>query len=78
MEPAPEILDVVELRHASPEQGLAAAARGTMLEDSGDGVYLVDFIDDDGEPVAVIDLTADEFTVVWRIADHPPKVRRPA
>jgi hypothetical protein len=64
----PELLDVVELLVELPELGLRSGAQGTIVHCYPDNAYEVEFINDEGETLALHALTADQFIVVWQTA----------
>ena len=64
----PHLLDAVRLKVAKPEHGLAAGAIGAIVMEyeTPREAYEVEFVDDEGQTVAMLALTPDEFEVVWR------------
>jgi len=76
----PQLLDVVRLKSAAPEHGLASGEVGTIVEvfDVQDEAYEVEFADDYGETIAMRTLKEDQFEVVWRRADVPTAAEQPA
>lgn len=61
-------LDVVQLRHAIPGAGLAAGTQGTIVHayPVQPPLYIVEFSEDEDAGLeALIDLTEDDFDVVW-------------
>jgi len=66
-------LDVVQLKRALPSAGLPAGACGTIVHayPADPPLYIVEFSkDEDAGLEALIDLTEDDFDVVW----SPPAV----
>lgn len=57
-------LDVVALLHAVPARGLLAGQVGTVVEALDDGVFEVEFCDDDGRAYAMLALRQDELMVL--------------
>jgi len=60
------LFDTVELLVDLPEQHLRSGARGAVVHQHTDGVYEVEFINEEGETVALCALLLRQFTVVWR------------
>lgn len=58
-----KLLDVVTLRHALPEYGLAVGDAGTVVESFGNppAAYLVEFCNGDGETLAMPTLPPEEL-----------------
>jgi hypothetical protein len=59
--PQMEQFAVVALLRDKPEEGLARGQVGTVMETLADGVYLVDFSDDEGRTYALATLRAEDF-----------------
>jgi hypothetical protein len=59
-----ELLDVVALMHNVAEQGLIRGQVGTVVEVLSDGVFEVEFSDDQGKTYAMLPLKADELLVL--------------
>jgi hypothetical protein len=59
-----ELLDVVALCHDLPERGLVRGQVGTIVEFLSDGVFEVEFSDNDGRTYALLPLKADELIVL--------------
>ena len=62
----PELFDVIELLVDLPEHTLHSGARGAIVHCHPDGAYEVEFINGEGETIALCPLSADQFVVVWR------------
>jgi len=64
--------DVVRVRRAVPDHGLAGGEEGTIVEvlDDPERAYLVDFSGGSADPAApdlpLATLTADQITLVWK------------
>lgn len=56
-----EPLEVVALLVDLPESGLVAGQVGTIVEKLGDGIYEVEFCDDDGRTYAELALQAGQL-----------------
>lgn len=55
-------LDVVKLKTAQTDAGLAVGAVGTVLEVLRGGACLVEFANDQGETLAILPLASDRLT----------------
>lgn len=51
-----QLLDVVVLKKAIPEQKLQEGAIGTVVEFLGEALFLVEFADKNGVPYTIVDL----------------------
>lgn len=73
MKADPDMYDVVCVKRAMPEHGLAAGARGTVVMDyskeARTPTYEVEFCDSDGVTIALATLAGDDLEVVWRSQD---------
>ncbi len=61
-------LDVVQLKHAIPDAGLTEGMCGTIVHvyPVDPPLYMVEFSEDEDAGLdALIDLTAEDFDVVW-------------
>lgn len=58
------VLDVVALLHDIPEKGLTAGQVGTVVELFEDGVYEVEFSDDNGRTYAMLPLRLNELMLL--------------
>ncbi len=56
-----QLLDVVALKDALPEQQLAAGQVGTIVELLAPDVFEVDFSDDDGQTYAMLPLHSSQL-----------------
>ena len=56
-----KILDVVALLEDLPEQQLIAGQVGTLVEELADGVFQVEFSDDEGRTYAMVALRANQL-----------------
>ncbi len=54
MEKTFKLLDVVALLKSIPEKKLVVGQVGTIVEELGNGTFEVEFIDNDGETIAII------------------------
>jgi len=63
-----KLLDIVALVKDKPEEGLMRGQAGTIVELLAPSVYLVEFIDDEGQTYAMADLHADELVEVMPFA----------
>jgi hypothetical protein len=61
IESVPKLFDVVEL--LSDRAGLAAGARGTVVEELPGDSYLVEFSNEDGKSLSVETLSAAEIAL---------------
>lgn len=61
----PELFDVVELLIDLPESNLRAGVQGAIVECYQDNNYEVEFSNSDGETLALCNLSARQFVVVW-------------
>jgi hypothetical protein len=59
-----ELLDVVALSRDLPERALVRGQVGTIVESLSDGVFEVEFSDNDGRTYALLPLKADELIVL--------------
>lgn len=66
--PEIEMLSAVALLQDLPEHGLVRGQVGTVVEDLAQGVYEVEFCDDDGRTYAMAPLRADQ---VMRLHHEP-------
>ena len=57
-------LEVVALIEDLPARGLSRGQVGTLVETLGDGVYEVEFSDDDGRTYATLALRKDQVMVL--------------
>ena len=55
-----KILDVVALLEELPEQQLIAGQVGTLVEELAEGVFQVEFSDDEGRTYAMVALRTDQ------------------
>jgi hypothetical protein len=59
-----ELLDVVALTHDLPDKNLVRGQVGTIVEQLSQGVFEVEFSDDQGKTYALLPLKADELLVL--------------
>ena len=64
----PELFDVVELVIDVPDHNLRSGVRGAIVHCHAGDIYEVEFINEEGETVAIFPLSADRFIVVWQAA----------
>jgi len=62
----PDLFDVVELESDLPEFGLKQGVQGTIVECYPDGEYEVEFIDEDGQTLALCALPPDKISLTRR------------
>ena len=62
----PELFDVIELLVDLPEEEVNAGELGTIVEKYDDRAYEVEFANDEGETLALLALTPEKFSVVWK------------
>jgi hypothetical protein len=60
----PQVLDVVALTEDLPERGLRRGQVGTVVELLAEGVYEVEFSDNDGRTYATLALRSDQLMVL--------------
>jgi hypothetical protein len=66
----PALYDTIELLIDLPANQLRAGTRGAIVLQHTADTYEIEFMDEDGQTVAVCALPADQFIVVWRNASH--------
>ena len=67
IETAPKLFDVVELLDARREAGLAAGARGAIVEQLAPDTFIVEFTDEQGQTLALETLASEDFVIrPWR------------
>jgi len=64
METQIELLEVVALDEDVPERGLLRGQVGTVVEELDEGVFEVEFADDDGRTYASLALRASQLMVL--------------
>ena len=64
METQIELLDVVALDEDVPEHGLLRGQVGTVVEELDEGVFEVEFADDEGRTYASLALRASQLMVL--------------
>jgi hypothetical protein len=62
----PNLFDVVELSVDLPEENLTRGTQGTIMECYEDGTYEVEFMDDEGETLALGAVSPEQVRVVYR------------
>ncbi len=67
-------LDVVALLEDIPEDKLVRGDVGTIVDDSGTGLYLVEFADRYGQTYAMPALRAEQFLVLDHIDNEKVEV----
>jgi len=60
----PQVLDVVALTEDLPERGLRRGQVGTVVELLAEGVYEVEFSDNNGRTYATLALRADQLMIL--------------
>lgn len=63
IEAAPKLFDVVELLEALPAAGLAAGSLGSIVEQLAPDAFIVEFVDEDGNTLALEILASQDFAV---------------
>jgi hypothetical protein len=61
-----ELLDVVELLVELPEATLQVGDQGTIVEVYSDRAYEVEFVNAEGETLALQALEPEQFIVIWQ------------
>lgn len=67
MEQEIKLLDAVALLSDVPEEKLHRGETGTVVEDFGDGCYLVEFSDNFGRTYALPELKANQLLVLHTV-----------
>lgn len=62
----PELFDAVELAIDLPAAALRAGTRGAIVHCHPDDTYEVEFTSTEGETLALVPLSAQQFIIVWR------------
>jgi len=62
----PTVGDIVELLINMPEKDLFLGAQGAIVHCHSPQAYEVEFINDDGETLALAPLLPEQFMIVWR------------
>ncbi|MEA5620878.1 DUF4926 domain-containing protein [Cronbergia sp. UHCC 0137] len=62
----PKLFDVVELLIDLPELEIQAGELGTIVEEYDDRAYEVEFVNSEGEALAILALMPENFIVVWK------------
>jgi hypothetical protein len=62
----PELFDVTELIVDLPAHNLFAGDRGAICEKYDNLQYEVEFVNTEGETIALVVLSVNSFVVVWR------------
>lgn len=62
----PDLFDVIELIEDIPDRGLRSGMQGTIVDCHPSEVYEVEFVNEEGETLALLALSPDQFTVIWR------------
>lgn len=65
---SPKLLDVVAVLADLPAHGLVRGQVGTVVEELGDGVFEVEFCDDEGQTYAQVPLRSAQL---MRLHHHP-------
>ncbi|MFO7538655.1 MAG: DUF4926 domain-containing protein [Chloroflexota bacterium] len=64
----PKLFDVVEILYTMEDEGLSSGAQGTIVEKLSSQAFMVEFINEHGETLALPTVTRDQFIVVWQAA----------
>lgn len=59
-----ELLDTVALLEDLPEHGLLRGNVGTVVERRDSGVYMVEFVDNEGKTYGLLPLRTDQLVVL--------------
>jgi hypothetical protein len=62
----PKLFDVIEVLSDVPEQGVRAGMRGTLVEQYTPEAFEVEFLNREGETLALCPLKTWQFIVVWQ------------
>lgn len=62
----PELFNVIKLLVNLPEHNLYSGVQGAIVECYSDKAYEVEFINSDGESIALCTLSLQQFIVVWK------------
>lgn len=63
IEAAPKLFDMVELLDALPSAGLTAGMLGAIVDQLAPDTFIVEFVNDAGETLALETLTTNDFAV---------------
>ncbi len=66
-----KLLDVVALLEDIPEEGLIRGERGTVVEDFGDGHFMVEFANNLGQTYALLTLNAKQLLLLIETRKAP-------
>jgi len=69
----PDLFDVVELQSDLPEFDLKQGAQGTIVECYPDGEYEVEFVDEDGQILALCALPLEKISIVYQARPNQKK-----
>ncbi len=62
----PELLDIIEVLIDFPEHHVQAGTQGTIVHCYPDNAFEVEFINEEGETMALFPLLSTQFIVVWK------------
>lgn len=62
----PDLYDAIETIYSLPEYNLPAGAQGTLVHQHTTDTFEVEFVDEDGETLALCPLSSQQFIVVWQ------------
>ncbi len=62
----PDLYDVIEIVYPLPEYHLPAGAQGTLVHQHSADTFEVEFVDENGETLALCSLSSQQFIVVWQ------------
>ncbi|WP_017316762.1 DUF4926 domain-containing protein [Mastigocladopsis repens] len=62
----PELFDLIELLVNLPEDNLYAGVRGAIVECYDNNTYEVEFTNEEGETLALCNLSSEQFIVIWK------------
>ncbi len=70
----PSLFDIVELREDLPEFDLKRGAQGTVVECYSDGEFEVEFVDEDGDTLALCALSPEKIVALSSGIAQPKKL----
>ena len=68
----PKLFDVIEVLTDLPDQGVRAGMRGTLVEQYTPNAFEVEFVNNQGETLALCALKTHQFIVVWQAETQKP------
>ena len=66
--------DVIETLHPLVDGNVPTGSQGTIVHQHADGVFEVEFTDDNGQTIALETISREQFVIVWRaeVAENVP------